>query len=280
MLNRDSIDQYIQPMTPIPTDLAAKGSNAAPARAVVFDIYGTLFISGSGDIGTTEGKATRKKDLLALMRKYAIKGTVEGLLEALYAGIRNRHAALKEEGVDYPEVNIAAIWMNVLGLDDLERVRAFAVEFEMITNPVYPMPGLAETLAALRRHNVCMGIVSNAQFYTPCLFTWFLGQPPEALGFHPELIFYSYQHDRAKPSRFLFQMACDKLLAIGISAGSALYLGNDMLNDIYAAGRVGFLTALFAGDKRSLRMREDDPRCKDIEPDYVVTDLRQLMNYI
>jgi len=53
-----------------------------------------------------------------------------------------------------------------------------------------------------------------------------------------------------------------------------------MLNDIYPAQKVGFQTALFAGDKRSLRLRNDDPRCKNLKPDLVITDLIQLLDHI
>jgi len=53
-----------------------------------------------------------------------------------------------------------------------------------------------------------------------------------------------------------------------------------MLNDILPAQRIGFKTALFAGDKRSLRLRPDDARCEDIVPDIIVTDLLQLVEYL
>jgi len=53
-----------------------------------------------------------------------------------------------------------------------------------------------------------------------------------------------------------------------------------MLNDIYPANAIGFQTALFAGDQRSLRLRTDDPRCVNLKPDLVLTDLAQLLKYI
>ena len=53
-----------------------------------------------------------------------------------------------------------------------------------------------------------------------------------------------------------------------------------MLNDIFPAQKVGFKTALFAGDQRSLRLRADDPRCRELTPDLVVTDLGQLIGLI
>ena len=53
-----------------------------------------------------------------------------------------------------------------------------------------------------------------------------------------------------------------------------------MLNDIYPAKQLGFQTALFAGDARSLRLRADDPRCRNLSADLVLTDLEQLIGYI
>ena len=41
-----------------------------------------------------------------------------------------------------------------------------------------------------------------------------------------------------------------------------------------------FKTALFAGDLRSLRLRTENPRCRGLKPDLVVTDLRQLIRLI
>jgi putative hydrolase of the HAD superfamily len=56
-------------------------------------------------------------------------------------------------------------------------------------------------------------------------------------------------------------------------------VGNDMLKDIWPAARLGCKTALFAGDRRSLRLREDDERCRELEPDLVVDDLSQLAQF-
>ena len=49
-----------------------------------------------------------------------------------------------------------------------------------------------------------------------------------------------------------------------------------MLNDIYPAAMCGMNTALFAGDARSLRLREDHPDCQGLSADLVITDLRQI----
>jgi len=78
----------------------------------------------------------------------------------------------------------------------------------------------------------------------------------------------------------MFIAAVEKLEKMDISPHSVLYVGNDMLNDIYPAKTAGFKTALFAGDARSLRLRENHPQCKDLSPDIIITDLIQILDHI
>ncbi|MGB5620116.1 MAG: HAD family hydrolase, partial [Desulfobacterales bacterium] len=152
-----------------------------------------------------------------------------------------------------------------------------ALEYELTVNPVFPMPGLKTLLSACHNHGLPMGIISNAQFYTSSLLAWFLGSSLEKSGFDHRLNLLSFRFGYAKPSTFMFKRAADALTGIGIPVASALYVGNDMLNDIRPASVVGFKTALFAGDGRSLRLRESDDRCRELIPDLIVTDLRQLI---
>ena len=70
--------------------------------------------------------------------------------------------------------------------------------------------------------------------------------------------------------------AREQLALYGVTPGQTLYLGNDMLNDIWAAAQVGFKTVLFAGDARSLRLREDRDQTRNLSPDAVITELNQL----
>ena len=276
MLTKQQIDAYIVPLTVIPTSRQRSGAIDGVIQCVLFDIYGTLFISGSGDIGITAKRARQTGAIARLIDKYRIAMTADALLDALYAAIAQKHHAKRRRGVDFPEVVIEQIWKEMLTLDRIETIRQFAAEFELIVNPVYPMPHLNHTLADLATRGCFMGIISNAQFYTPLLFEWFLGSRPEKLGFSEELIFYSYRYGHAKPSSFMFDRAIEALDARQISPETVLFVGNDMKNDIYPARRAGMKTALFAGDSRSLRMRCEDPCCRDLTPDIVITDLIQL----
>ena len=280
MLTHDLISKYIQPIAPLPTDLHHSGKLDEKIRCVMFDIYGTLFVSGSGDISVSKKTSKATWKIQELFQKYDIRKTPQALLENLFDEIERKHELLRENGIDYPEVEIDRIWMRILGKRNREEIRAFALEFELVANPVYPMPQLNKLLSALKDRNILMGIVSNAQFYTPYLFNGLLHSHPKDLGFHPDLTLYSYQFGYAKPSTFMFQIAADRLKNRLIQPHSTLFIGNDMLNDIYPAKQTGFKTALFAGDARSLRLRKDDPRCKNLVADLVVTDLGQLLDHI
>jgi putative hydrolase of the HAD superfamily len=280
MKKNDIISEYITPASPVPTSLIPRGRLEEKIKAILFDLYGTLFISRSGDIGMAKKKSFQTEKLEKLLQEFGIKKDSKSVLNRFYAAIEHRHEHLKEQGVDFPEVEIDQIWMRVLENDDLETVREFAVIYELISNPVYPMPNLETLLSACRDLNVVMGIISNAQFYTPYLFNWFLGSSPEDIGFYPDLILYSYKFGYAKPSTFMFKVAADRLKHMDISVVSALYIGNDMLNDMYPAKQAGFKTGLFAGDARSLRLRKNDPKCKNLSVDLVITDLIQLIDHI
>ena len=274
------LSQYTRSVEPIPTGIPRQGSLEKNIRSILFDVYGTLFISGSGDIGTMMTAEQTGKDLKQLFQAYHIQEPRYALQSRMFRAVQDQHARLRKEGVDYPEVQIDDIWMQAAGFKSRETAREFALAYELIVNPVFPMPHLPNLLETCHQKKIMMGIISNAQFYTPLLFEWFLGKKLEALGFKDELLIFSYQFGYAKPSRFLFAKALDQIEAAGIRSNQVLYVGNDMLNDITPAQKTGFKTALFAGDARSLRMRDGDSRCDRVKPDLVISDLIQLVDYI
>ena len=268
----------LQVMRPLPTGMLPSGQTRSALKAILFDIYGTLFISGSGDIGVSEERFQRSEALNALCERYHIPWSPEQMARKLFAAIKDAHTQKKMAGTDYPEVEIDRIWQGILGWPRMERVRRWAQAYECIVNPTFPMPGLDHVLRTLRGRGVPMGIISNAQFFTPRLFNTYLGATPESLGFCAELSLYSFRFGCAKPSMVLFDHAVSRLREQSIAPETVLYVGNDMRNDIQTAGRAGFQTALFAGDRRSLRLYADDPAIQSRPPDLVLTGLRQLLD--
>ncbi|QDU90186.1 Phosphoglycolate phosphatase [Pirellulimonas nuda] len=274
------IAQLSRPLAPLPTDVEAAPTPLDGVRALLLDVYGTLLASASGDISLADplARSDMAVDALAVCGLHRCIDR-DGLVERLHDQIAAQHARLREQGVEFPEVDIVAVWRRLPWAEppDDAALRRVAVEYECRVNPVWPMPEAAELLAELRRCGVAVGIVSNAQFYTPLAVEALLGAPLGALGFDPSLCVWSFEHLQAKPGRFLYDEAAGRLAAHGIAPGEALMVGNDLRNDIAAAQAAGLRTALFAGDGRSLRMRHGDPLVEGVRADAVVTRLSQLL---
>ncbi len=279
----EPIRRLSSPLLPQPTSLEPSPPPMEGVRAVLFDIYGTLFVSASGDIGPADRGG---RDEAAFRAALEAAGGDAGRLPPGFSGSRRyreviaaHHAAARARGVEWPEVEILEVWEEVLSAAgmavDLPRL---AVEYECRTNPVWPMPGLLEVVREVVGHGLLVGIVSNAQFYTPLLFPALLGTPLGELGFRPEFCAWSWREGEAKPSPRLFAGPLEALREEwGIHPGEVLYLGNDMLKDILPAHRLGLRPVLFAGDRRSLRLRPEHPHCRHLSADGVITDLRQLI---
>jgi putative hydrolase of the HAD superfamily len=208
--------------------------------------------------------------------------------------VQRRHEEARAAGIAWPEVRAEEIWAEYegpvpadwevpeqAGADPRGRAlgRERALRYELAVNPVYPMPGAESLLRALAKNSYVAGIISNAQFYTPLLFNAFFDASPEELRFDPELLIYSFEEGEAKPSPRLFAKARDILARKNISPREILYIGNDMRNDIIPAAEAGFVTSLFAGDRRSLRLREAEFRADGragAKPDLVLDSLAAL----
>jgi putative hydrolase of the HAD superfamily len=279
-MDEHKLKSHLHPMTPQPTPLAMKGGLHRPIQCLLCDIYGTLLISGSGDIGISQCQDAEDASLNGLLAEYGIRRPPATLRQDLHDAVAKDHQRKRDEGIDYPEVKIEEIWATILPFGGEEKIRDFAARWEMVVNPVWPMPGFRALMAACRVGGVSLGIISNAQFYTPLMFELLLGAGVERLGFDRRLIQFSYQCGRAKPSPYLFAAAVDTLEVMGIAREQAAFIGNDMRNDIAPAHAAGLQTVLFAGDARSLRMRRDDPCCRDLQPDLRITHLNQLASFI
>lgn len=273
------IRERSSPLAPQVTGLAPILPELPNIRSVIFDIYGTLVVSGSGDIGTSDAgqKESALRTILAEL-DFPPPPQSQSLTKRLVELIQASHEDSKRNGIAHPEVEIRELWTTVLEEyyptstpDDVEKI---AVAYELATNPVWPMPGALETIRTLRDSGLLLGIVSNAQFYTPLLFDALFDQNLDQLGFLPDLSFFSYEHRRGKPGTWLYEQLRDALAKRDILPEQTLYVGNDALKDVHAAATVGFRTALFAGDLRSLRQRADHPKL--LPPTAIVTQLSQI----
>ncbi|MEQ8836286.1 MAG: HAD family hydrolase, partial [Lacipirellulaceae bacterium] len=187
---KDSPEEVIRraskPLSPKPTSLQPRLPQLEGIRAVLFDIYGTLIISGSGDIGaadpTIRGQAFSDA-LQAVGVEY--RGDPEAGARILRELIDASHAKSRDEGIDFPEIDIVAVWQStyrkleagsLITAGQQVDLEQLATEFEVRTNPVWPMPGLVDCLGNLRDSGRVLGIISNAQFFTPAVFPALAGE--------------------------------------------------------------------------------------------------------
>lgn len=273
------IREYAKPLTIIPAGETPRLKHLSGIKAVVFDVYGTLFMSASGDIGlTTETEVMSDAMAAALQSEGIVPAASMRLATRWRELVREEQARAREDGVAFPEVEVREIWKRLLDQYGLslseDAIARVAIRHESLANPVWPMPDTLETLLTLRDLGFLMGIISNAQFYTPPLFEALLEHSLESLGFRHELCMWSFEQREAKPSSLLFVRLAKLLAREGVPSRGVLYVGNDMRKDIATAAAVGFRTALFAGDARSLRRHEEEGL--EVEPDLVVTELGQL----
>jgi putative hydrolase of the HAD superfamily len=282
------------PLAPSPTGIEPHLPKAsAPIKAVLFDVYGTLISSGVGDISLDQFA-----DQSDLIRKLVDQAGFEwradfsdhNLAAEFNQEIKADHARTMSQGHPYPEVNILEIWTTLVegwteprtGKDSIrENIATLAVEYECAVNPVWPNEGFNEILHHCREASLPLGIVSNAQFYTPIMLEAFLEKSLKTAGFEAALQVWSYQERRGKPDVALYE----KIGAIlesefQIHRSQVIFVGNDMLKDIWAATEAGFKGVLYAGDSRSLRLREDDERCRDLSPYATISSLGQIQHLL
>lgn len=279
--------EHRQPLAPMETSVVAETQRLPQIKAVVFDVYGTLVVSGSGDVGSAD-QTSHDDIILQSMQAAGIvpESNKTPTTKMLHGHIEKMNADRHGPSCPKPEVDIVEAWRRTLheshiSIDDLttKSVVQLAANFEARANPTWPMPGSSELLRQLAGAGLPLGIVSNAQEFTPCLVENLLdSQTLSEGGFDLDLCVFSNRFRHAKPGPRLFDALREGLARRKILPHEAIYVGNDMLNDIWAASQAGMRTAWFAGDARSCRPRGDDPRCRSLRPDVVLTNLMQLLD--
>lgn len=291
------IREHCSPMEPIDSGVKKRLKTLSDIRCVAFDFYGTMFLSGTGDLGMNgEGDryARRARHALAgagieggeKAERYP-PGTGRRAIELFESELEEFREKRRREGIKHPEPDIARVWRKVLEVlheegrirtaPEADTARLFTLEFEFQVNEVWPAPDLDAVLAELRGERE-LGIISNSQFYSPLTFEALTGKSPVQVGFAPSLILWSYQEGIKKPSLDFYRLFTRKLPEYNCEPGQVLYVGNDIQKDIAPARKLGMKTALYAGDRRSIRHEKGEAEKEPFRADLVITDLTQLLS--
>ncbi|MEM6776033.1 MAG: HAD family hydrolase [Planctomycetota bacterium] len=277
--------EHRAPMEPRPTELAPRRMQLQDVQVVLLDVYGTLVISGSGDVGTADESEPADQVIAACAAQLGMEDPSSlPTMTEIKSAITTLNQASRSEGNPKPEIEILSVWRMVLqqhGRDDLTHdpaaVCRLACLVEARLNPTWPMPGAADALHQLHAAGTRLGIVSNAQVFTIPIVEDLIGDRLESR-FDLNLCYFSNRFRASKPGPLMFERVRAELGRLGYAAHQAVYIGNDMLNDVWAASQVGLRTVLFAGDARSLRQRGDHASCSALSADVVLTHWNQLVD--
>lgn len=260
----------------------AKKKSLHEVRAVIFDVYGTLFNywkTGFGSevarkehlqaaFGKTIDRFGLRKALATMNTEEAPEQTIYDLYNGL---ITIKHDLAIGKGIQYSEIRIEQVWETImlmimrygytfeeLGLGamaDVSRCMAYYYNFFAVGRGMYP--GVAGALKSLNKQNIKLGIVSNAQFYTPIDLSLYLRDQTnnEIVDyrelFDADLVYFSYEYGISKPDQFMFRKLFDAFYELHFLPEQTVFAGNDCLTDIAPAAENRMRTALFCGDCNS-----------------------------
>lgn len=210
------------------------------ARAVIFDVYGTLL-----EVGPPPPDADARWERLC--RELLQAEPRLSRLEVSVASSRviaRHHESARAQGIPWPEVHWPSVVAEVMPeLAGLPR----PVQDEFVRRHIqtghttWMTPGTVELLRWLRDREILLGIASNAQVYT--LHELEAALAPQALGlelFARDLCFWSFEHGFSKPDPHVFQILTARLAARGVAAEEALMVGDRLDNDIEPARASGW----------------------------------------
>ncbi|HMP58220.1 MAG TPA: HAD hydrolase-like protein [Gemmatales bacterium] len=201
-------------------------------------------------------------------------------------------------GEKHPELGSHLIWAGIVKklmtneyiysesqLGDLEEYGAkIAYFYHAMLQGVGPMPEAIRTILALNDLGKKQAIAADGQ-----QFSW------EQLHFHfrseapgqdfsavlpQRLQSWSIGVGARKPSERLFRAMLATLRAEAIDPSEVLHVGTHLYHDVAPARKLGMRTALFAGDKTSLRATKEDMREPHLRPDVLLTRLSQIVDIL
>jgi hypothetical protein len=276
-------------------------------RAVLWNTYGTLIaIPPAGEllfehpIAFVQSAALEKtiaefKMWGSMSRK---PGQPSEYMQKIYNDLLAEQRLGPGGGEKFPEVQADKIWEGVIkrllqkdykfdaGLYGSlnEYSKKVAYFFHASLQATQCPPTADRALAHVTAAGMIQGLLGDGQCFTAVQ----LQRGLMALGSNVRLTdlipadwqFLSFEARARVPSERLLRPAIAKLAARGIEPGETLYVGSRIDRDIAPIKKLGFRTALFAGDKSSLAATADQLRDPTARPDLLLTELGQIADVV
>lgn len=279
----------------------------AGMRGVAWEVYGTLLRIADGELLFQHPQAIRMEVALdktlqefkfwnSMSRK---PGPPWEQLQSLYLRAYDelRLAGSGRKG-DLTEVDAAKLWRRVLSKLELDKfeydeslygdldqlAEKIAYFFHASLQGTEPSAGLLATLQTIAEAGFVQGALADGQVFTATqLLRGCLSQgrlPPAGQLLDERVGTWSYAEGVRKPSKSLYQRAAERFQQRGLEPGQVLVVSSRLRDDLAVAKSVGFRTALFAGDKLSLKATLSDLQDPAVKPDRLLTELSQLRDVL
>src|SRR5262245_40220502 len=248
-------------------------------RVVTFSIYGTLVTIPGGDLYFVHPE----KFLMEMALEKTIQefkmwksmsrkpGKPSEYMAKLYSQDLDQVRIARSSGNErYPEVRSDELWQLIvrrLMKNDFQYDAPFYGSMEQLCEKISfffhaslqgtgPEPHALEALTELKANNVTLGLLGDAQCYSTLQLARALAKQGKLAAlsdlFDPDVAALSYDVGARKPSERLFRKVIGQLAPRNIAPNQVLHVGANLPNDVIPARRLGFRTAVFAGDKASV----------------------------
>lgn len=302
-------DDLIWPQVPNSAPVAARAHDKPlpGIKAVVWNLYGTLLRVTDGELLLSHHTELRMQVALektisefnmwnSMTRKPGAPW--EYILPKYRAALEDLELTAKVAPGDFAHVNGAAVWRRILDMlgqkdyrydeefyGDLDQLsEKIAYFFQMCLQGVEAAPDAVEAITAVSQLGLVQGILADAQPFSLIQALRAFGQqaklPPLNQLFDPACLILSCQLGVRKPSATLYETCLKRFASKGIEPQEILYVGNRLQNDLAVARHLGIRTALYAGDKLSLKATSSEINNANLRPKRLLTDLKQISRIV
>jgi FMN phosphatase YigB (HAD superfamily) len=312
-----TLEQYIErihsrgdlpwPVAPRIEPVKARPSlQSMSVKAVFWNIYGTLVAIPQGELQfehpqdfITDAALDKLIKEFKMWNSMSRKpGAPSAYMKELYRKALTTLQMVGSGAEKYPEIHVDRAWDDIVKklfqkeyqFDTVtygsmnEFVKKIAYFYHASIQGVGAYPGAIDALRLTADRGVVQGLLADGQCFTAgqlqrCLKQQDPGFEMDAV-FPSSLRIISYDKKAKKPSDTLFKAAAQAAAAKGIDPGEVLHVGSNLVRDIAPAKKIGFRTALFAGDKNSLSATPDLLKDAAFRPDVLLTELPQILEVI
>lgn len=296
-----------KPPSPVPIDADPYIKPLPEIRAVSWCVYGTLLQIHDGRLHHLHPQVLRMQVALQkTIEEFHMWNSMSRKPGQPWEYMLQQYSKLIEEGRlagtkrkgDTPEIDSSKVWFKLIDRllkNEYEFDRSIYGDVEDLALKVSyffhaMLQGVSATAAApaalqrVTQGGLKQGLIDDGQAFTFAQLQHALQMvdPTTALGglINADLVAMSCRFGIRKPSPSLYAVAAEQYRNAGIDPGHVLYISHRLHDDLAMAKKLGFRTALYAGDEKVCQVDGNDLRNPEIKPDRLLTDLSQVAEVV